>query len=189
MHDATLPAPRHAQITYLNCFDAKVFSASVTLDAADEARLRRLLAALEAYGIILLPDADAAQGVGGIDDLVGHLRRSVGGHIIDAALHGEKMPAPSGGRPCALMPIWRFEPESHGVPAADILLSSGRLWGADVVIEAVRVEGDNAPTPAPAAQHRFDRWILAAGGARSRQTVFPPGHDGAFVLFAAAAPA
>jgi hypothetical protein len=59
--------------------------------------------------------------------------------------------------------------------------------GADVLIEALRVEGDDNPVPVPAVRDRFLRWADAAGGRRNLTTVRPPGREGSYVLFAAAA--
>jgi hypothetical protein len=46
------------------------------------------------------------------------------------------------------MPVWAFEPEGE---TEDVLLSSGMLWGADLLIEPLRVERDDSPLPVPAA--------------------------------------
>jgi hypothetical protein len=82
------------------------------------------------------------------------------------------------------MPVWAFEPEGE---TEDVLLSSGMLWGADLLIEALRVEGDDNPVPVPAVRDRFLRWAEAAGGRRNLTTVRPPGCEGSYVLFASAA--
>jgi hypothetical protein len=44
------------------------------------------------------------------------------------------------------MPVWPFEPEGGG---GDALLSSARLWGVDLLVEALRVADDDDPTPMP----------------------------------------
>jgi len=86
----------------------------------------------------------------------------------------------------ALMPVWPFVPESGG---GDALLSSARLWGVDLLVEALRVEEDDDPTPAPSVRDRLRRWADAAGhGGRLKATRLP-GRDGCYVVFASAAPA
>jgi hypothetical protein len=74
------------------------------------------------------------------------------------------------------MPVWAFEPEKGG--SDDVLLSSARLWGADLLVEALRVEGDDDPAPVPSVQDRFARWANAAGQRRELSTVRLPGRDG-----------
>ena len=84
------------------------------------------------------------------------------------------------------MQVWAFEPEA-GNP--DVLLSSARLWGADLLVEALRVAGDDDPTPVPSVRTRFARWAEAAGAGRALSPVRLPGRDGSYVVFAASAPA
>jgi hypothetical protein len=82
--------------------------------------------------------------------------------------------------------VWPFEPEGG---SGDVLLTSARLWGVDLLVEALRVEDDDDPTPAPPVHARFRRWADAAGqGGRMKATRLP-GCDGCYVVFAAAAPA
>jgi hypothetical protein len=69
----------------------------------------------------------------------------------------------------------------------DVLVSSGTLWGTDILFEALRVADDDNPEPVPAVRDRFMRWAHAAGGGRSLTTTRLPGYDGSYVLFAAAA--
>jgi hypothetical protein len=45
------------------------------------------------------------------------------------------------------MPVWAFEPEGDDSGDQDVLLNSGRLWGTDVLIEALRVESEQQPSP------------------------------------------
>jgi hypothetical protein len=70
-----------------------------------------------------------------------------------------------------------------------VLLSSARLWGTDLLVEAMHVEGDDDPAPVPSVRDRFARWADAAGKGRELSTVRLPGRNGCYVLFAAAAPA
>jgi len=62
----------------------------------------------------------------------------------------------------------------------------GEAWGADLLVEALRVEDDDDPTPVPSLRDRFRRWADAARhGGRLKATRLP-GRDGSFVVFAAA---
>ncbi len=84
------------------------------------------------------------------------------------------------------MPVWAFEPEGG---SDDVLLSSARLWGSDLLVEALRVADDDDPQPVAAVRDRFRRWADAAGGRAALKTTRLPGRDGSYVIFAAAAPA
>jgi hypothetical protein len=79
--------------------------------------------------------------------------------------------------------LWAFEPEGD---TEDVLVSSGTLWGADLLFEALRVIDDDDPEPVPAVRERFLRWSRAAGG-RTLTTTRLPGRDASYVLFASAA--
>ena len=70
--------------------------------------------------------------------------------------------------------------------ALQLCLASARLWGADLLVEALRVEGEDHPEPVSSVRDRFARWADAAGKGRELSTVRLPGRA---VLFAAAAPA
>ena len=69
-----------------------------------------------------------------------------------------------------------------------MLLSSATLWGIDLLVEALRVEDDDDPTPVPSVRERFRRWADAAGQGERLKAVRMLGRDGCYVLFAAAAP-
>jgi hypothetical protein len=84
------------------------------------------------------------------------------------------------------MPVWPFEPVGGSV---DALLSSARVWGTDLLVEALLVEGDEDPTPAPSVRDRFRRRADAAGHGGRLKTTRLPGRGGWYVLFASAAPA
>ena len=155
---------------------------------AEEHRLRALLASLQDFGLILRPNAAARQQHYDFDALLGHLRASVGARFVDAALAGPDAPVSGEPGPVAVMPVWSFGPEGADPADQDVVLSSGRLWGTDVLIEALRVESEERPAPVPTVRSRFERWLDAAGGARHRAVVRLPGRDGCYVLFAAAAP-
>ena len=83
------------------------------------------------------------------------------------------------------MPVWPFEPEGG---SGDVMLSSATLWGVDLLVEALRVEDDDDPTPVPAVRDRFRRWADAAGHGGKLKTTRLPGRSGCYLLFAAAAP-
>ena len=84
------------------------------------------------------------------------------------------------------MPVWQFEPEGN---CDDVLLSSARLWGVDLLLEALRVEGEDHPEPVPAARERFARWASASGGNRRMATVRLPGREESYAVFASPATA
>jgi hypothetical protein len=173
---------RHYAVTFAQCFDATIFGRVVVMTAAEELQLRNALLALQNIGCVLSPSIDPMAPVYGLRDIIEHLRTAVGSQIVDLALAtvspGEK-PAPA-----VLMPVWAFEPEGE---SDDVLLSSGTLWGTDMLFEALRVVDDDNPEPVPAVRDRFLRWALAAGGRINLTTTRLPGRDARYVLFAAAA--
>jgi hypothetical protein len=75
------------------------------------------------------------------------------------------------------MPVWAFEPEGG---SDDVLVSSARLWGTDLFVEALRVEDDDHPEPVATVRERFARWITAAGQGETLKTVRLPGRHGAY---------
>ena len=83
------------------------------------------------------------------------------------------------------MPVWPFEPEGR---SGDAMLSSARLWGVDLLVEALHVEDDDDPTPVPSVRDRFRRWAITAGHGGKLKTARLPGRDGCYVLFATGAP-
>ena len=88
--------------------------------------------------------------------------------------------------PAAVMSAWPFEPEGG---SGDALLSSATLRGVDLLVEALRVEDDDDPTPAPSVRDRFRRWADAADHGGKLKTTRLPDRDGCYVVFAATAPA
>lgn len=154
---------------------------------ADETeRLRRLLAALREYGFLLPASVEPALPGYGFGDVVADLRASVGAHIVDAALAARHQPMGGGDPPpAAVMQVWAFEPEGGNEV---VLLSSARLWGADLFVEALRVADDDDPAPMPSVRTRFARWAEAAGAGRPLSPVRLSGRDGSYVVFAASAP-
>jgi hypothetical protein len=182
-------AKRRVDVAFLQCFNATMFAEPVMLTDAEEQHLHTLFARLEDFGLILRPNVVARPKCHDFDTLLAHLRASIGAHIVDAALAaGRDAPLSGEPAPAAVMPVWAFAPEGDDSGDQDVLLSSGRLWGTDLLIEALRVESEQQPAPVPAVRSRFDRWIEAEGGGRDRAVVRPPGRDGCYVLFAAAAP-
>ncbi len=174
-------------VAFVQCYDATTFCRIVHLTAPEERRLRGLLAALHGVGLILRASYAEARANCGYGAVVDDLRQSIGAHIVNAFLtasdeasgRGEPVPA-------AVMPVWAFEPEGG---SDDILVSSARLWGSDLLVEALRVEDDDDPRPVASVRDRFLRWTAAAGGRAALKTTRLPGRDGTYVIFAAAAPA
>jgi hypothetical protein len=187
--DTTIDAAdaRPTTVAFVNCFDGSTFGRAVYLTADEERRLRNVLAALRDYGFILEASFEPALPGYGFADVADHLRATIGFPIADAALAATARSVPAiEPAPAAVMPVWPFEPEGGG---GDALLSSARLWGVDLLVEALRVEDDDDPTPVPSVRDRFRRWADAAGHGGSLKTTRLPGRGGCFVVFAAAAPA
>ena len=88
----------------------------------------------------------------------------------------------------ALDPAWRGR-SSRRAGSGDALLSSARLWGTDLLVEALRVEDDDDPTPVPSVRDWFRALGRRRGPGREAEDDAAAGPDGCFVLFAAAAPA
>ena len=156
------------------------------LSAQEKDRLRDLLGSLQDYGLILPPAFAAASDAFGFPDAVDLVRQAVGPIFVDAALFSGGRPGPgSDPDPVAAMPVWPFEPERAG---SDVLVSSARLWGVDLFVEALRVEDDEEAAPVPAVRERYARWLAAAGAELAVRPVRLPGRPGSYAVFAAAAP-
>ena len=178
---------RPTTVAFVNLFDATTFGRTVHLTPDEERRLRNVLAALRDYGFILEASFEPALPGCGFAEVAAHLRATIGAPIADAALAAVERSVPaSDPAPAAVMPVWPFEPESG---SADVLVSSARLWGVDILVEALRVEDDHDSTPVPSVRDRFRRWAGAAGHGGRLKTTRLPGHEGRFVVFAAGAPA
>jgi hypothetical protein len=178
------------RIAFLNCFDAKLFVADVEMSEADDIQFSSALEWLYEAGIILLPATDLTPGPIGAVDVMHHLRATVGDLLVDAALGADPTrPAGTAVQPAAVMPVWPFEAEGDDPDDRDVLLSSGRLWGMDVLLEALRVDGPDHPAPVPAVRPRFERWVKAAGGGTPRAAIHPPGEAGCYFLAGVASPA
>ena len=178
------------RIAFLNCFDAKLFVADVEMSEADDIQFTSALEWLCEAGIILLPTADPAPGPIGAVDVLRHLRVALGDLFVDAALGADPTrPAGAAVQPVAVMPVLPFEAEGDDPGDRDVLLSSGRLWGVDVLLEALRVDGPDNLVPIPAVRPRFERWVRAAGGSTLRAAIHPPGEAGCYFLAAVAPPA
>ena len=142
--------------------------------------------------VILSPGGDPGPGMieaeeqALIEQLVAHPAvEALAKSVLHRLARCDEAPGPDP-EPAAVMPVWAFEPEDG---SGDVLLSSAKLWGADLLVEALRVEDDDDPTPVPAVRERFRRWADAAGGGRALSTTRLPGREGSYVIFAAAAPA
>jgi hypothetical protein len=181
---------RAVRVAFLNCFDAKLFCAEVELTEGDQRRLESALAWLQDAGVLLLPAPDQSDARLDANGVIEHLRATVGDHIVEAALAADPdAPRASGPAPTAVLPVWPFEAEGDDPGDRDVLLASGRLWGAEVLLEALRVDEPDNPVPVLEVRSRFDRWVKAAGGGRMRAVIHPPGEKGCYFLAAIAAPA
>ena len=146
-----------------------------------------MLAALRDYGFILDASFEPALTGYGFADLADHIRSTIGPPFADMALAAAERSVPSSDpAPIAVMPVWPFEPEGGN---GDVLLSSARLWNVGLLVEALRVEGDDDPTPVLSVRDRFRRWAEAAGQGEKLKPTRLHGRHGCYVLFAAAAPA
>jgi hypothetical protein len=177
---------RPTTVAFVQCFDATTFGRTIYMTAHEERRLRGLLTALCDAGLILRASFAPALPDYGYPEAVEQLGGSIGAHVVDALVGGDRVEPDREPAPAAVMPVWAFEPEG---PTDDVLLSSARLWGSDLFVEALRVQDDDAPVPVPSVRDRFRRWVDAAGSDRSPSTTRLPGRDGSYVIFAAAAPA
>ena len=177
---------RPTTVAFVNCHNATTFGRTVHMTAYEERRLRGLLTALCDAGLILRASFAPALPDYGYSEAVEQLRGSIGAHIVDALIGGDRVEPDREPAPAAVMPVWTFEPEG---PTDDVLLSSAKLWNTDLLVEALRVEDDDDPAPLPSVRDRFDRWANAAGQGGKLKTVRLPGRDGSYVIFAAAAPA
>ena len=74
-----------------------------------------------------------------------------------------------------LMLVWAFEPDGG---CEDVLLSSATLWNGTLLVEALRVAGDDDPTPMSSVRDRFGRWVRAAGRGHRLTTTRLPGRGG-----------
>src|SRR5271166_3931425 len=172
---------RPTTVAFVNCFDATTFGCTVHLTPDEERRLRNVLAALRDYGFILEASFEPALPGYGYAAVADHLRTTIGTPIADAALAaGERCVPAVDPAPAAVMPVWPFEPEGG---SEDAMLSSARLWGVDLLVEALKVEDDDDPTPVPAVRDRYRRWTDAAGHGGKLKTTRLPGCGGCYVVF------
>jgi hypothetical protein len=177
---------RPTTVAFVNCFDATTFGCLVYLTAQEKRRLRNVLAALNEYGYILRASLVPALPALSFVEVIDHLRGSVGAPLANATLAAsERSFRSTEPAPAALMPVWAFEPDGG---SEDVLLSSAPLWNVNLLVEALRVEDEDAPVPVPAVRERFARWVAAAGSGPTLATSRLPGRDGSYVIFAAASP-
>ncbi len=174
-------------VAFVNCRDASTFGRVVYVTAHERDRLRELLRGLQEFGLILAPSLEPAGSSYNFGDLVGHLEGSFGAHILQAALPRKAGFVPgSDPPPVAVMPVWAFELEADN---EDVLLSSARLWGADLLLEALRLDDEEDAQPVAAVRQRFARWVAAAGGRAEVAPVRLPGRRGSYAVFASPASA
>jgi len=182
-------AMRPTRIAFLNCNDATLHVADVKLTDGERERVQAALAWLEHSGNVLVPRHHQGARVHTYDALLAALQASVGELAFQAALGAEpREPMGEQAAPCAVMPVWQLEPEGDDAEDRDVLLGSGRLWGTDLLIEALRVEGPDEPLPITAVRPRLDRWVRAAGGGLLRSCCQPPGESGWYAVAAIASP-
>ena len=173
-------------VAFATCSSAATVAMTVQLSTEEGDRLRDLLGSLQDYGLILPPAFATASDAFGYRDAVDLVRQAVGGTLVDAALFSGGRPGPgSDPDPVAAMPVWAFEPECAG---SDVLVSSARLWGVDLFVEALRVEDDEEAAPVAAVRQRYARWLAAAGAQLAVRPVRLPGRTGSYAVFAASAP-
>lgn len=157
-----------------------------SLTAEEERRLRNVLATVQDYGFIVRASLEPAMPGYGFNEVIDHLRTAIGAPYDDAALAAAERECPSvEPPPVAVMPVWAFQPDPDN---ADVLLSSAMLWNCNLLIEAIRVEDDDDPTPVASARERFERWACGADAVGRFANVRLPGREGSYGLFAAAAP-
>ena len=187
MTNENTDADRRAySVAFATCSNAATVAMTVQLSVQEEDRLRDLLGSLQDYGLILPPAFAAASDAFGFPDAVDLVRHALGATFVDAALFSGGRPGSgSDPDPVAAMPVWPFEPERAG---PDVLVSSARLWGVDLFVEALRVEDDEEAAPVPAVRERYARWVAAAGAGLAVRPVRLPGRPGCYAVFAAAAP-
>ena len=173
-------------VAFVQCNTAITFGQVVHMDKHEELCLTNFLATLQDAGLVLRPCLSPGLPGWTFAEVVAHLRWAVGGHLIDAFLAGTNRLEP-GAEPAAVAPVWPFDREGVN---DDIMVSSARLWGVDLLVEALRVRDENDPVPVPSVAGRFALWAAAAEGGSGRlRTTRLPGHCGNYVVFAAAAQA
>jgi hypothetical protein len=180
---------RTSRIAFLNCFNSQLYVSDVIMSETEEIQLNATLTWLRDAGVLLLPANELVPCTISVADVIDHVRRSVGDLLVDTALSAEpthlcgNLP-----QPIAVMPVWPFTTEGDDCKDRDVLLSSGRLWGNDILLEALRVDDHDNPVPVCPVRSRYDRWIKAAGGGRLRAVVHVPGEKGGYFVAGAAAP-
>lgn len=177
---------RPTTVAFVNCFNGTAIGRTVHLTEREKLRLCRVLMTLRDAGLILRPNFAPAHPGFGFAEIVELLRTQVGGPMVDAALAAEGPTyAGSDPDPVAVMPVWGFVPEGD---SDDVLISSARLWGTDLLIEALRVEDVDDPVPVSSVRDRHAGWMCASGADRLVKAVQLPGQEGSYVVFAASAP-
>lgn len=171
-------------VAFTNCSNATTATITASVTASEEFRLRELLRHLQAFGLILPPTFVIADAIG-FTHAIDTIASTVGSSVVDAALAARCNRVGGDPAPVAVMPVWPFEPEG---PEADVMLSSARLWGVDLLVEALRVDDDESGIPVRAVQDRHARWLAAAGAGRPVRPIRLSGIQGSFAVFAASAP-
>ncbi len=163
----TTPAPAAKPPTppclvgFVRCLDGKLQFHQSAASASEISSLRMLLDGLEQLGLIHGPVLMPAPPAGTAASLIQDLRQDLGEIAVDAVLDagtqgiGRKEPPPA-----TIAPVWPFEPAVDGDDG--VLVSSLRLYGVDLKLEARRADPD-------ATEHT---------------TIVIPGHAGEYLVFA-----
>lgn len=101
--------------------------------------------------MVLRPNLHPALPRQSFIDVPAHSRRAEGIQLIDALLAGNNRLIPCV-EPVAVGPVWPFEREGK---SDDVMLGSARLWGVDMLVEALLVKDDNDPVPVPSVSVRY----------------------------------
>lgn len=172
-------------VAFARCYNAAIFTTTACLTTAETAQFQDLLSGLDELGLIALPAiSPAPSATVRFEGVIAQLSDWLAPHVVDAvaATFGQaRSPAPAA--PTAIMPLWAFASDGGN---DDVLVTTARLWGCDLHVEALRVESDEEPSPVPSVANRFARWRAAAPGAGDLATVRVPGRDGRYVIFASA---
>jgi hypothetical protein len=138
-----------------------------------------------------------ARGPRGLSQLLHH-QAILGKGGADAGGPGAAGVGPglaTGSQRRAMRPRWRRRPRGRSRRRGDhpgdrdVLLASGRPWGAEALLEALRVVDLDNTEPVHEVRSRFDRWVKEAGGGWVRAVIHPPGETGCYFPAAVAAPA
>lgn len=149
-------------LAFVRCLDGKILASLATgAEDADLNHLRLVLDGLEDLGAIHGPIIQPLFSSVPLATVFDYLRQTVGELIVDAVIAaGPNAVVPNKVPAATVMPVWPFEPDPGGDDT--LLVSSARLYGTDLLLEARRVEAATT----------------------SAMTVPIPGQDGEYLVFA-----